>query len=200
MKQVLVLGATGGIGHWVTKLLLGKADIQQTVYVRTPAKLDAEIAPNVQVMQGDVLDTKALSEAMQGQDIVVAALSGDWLGQAKSIVDAVKGLPIKHIFWVTGLGIHREVPGKTGEILEYYVNRFPEYIQAADTISNSGVSYTLVRAANLMNGNNTTYYVQNEGEPVHSETVDRCAVAKYIVDSITGADDLNKNASVGITN
>lgn len=200
MKQVLVLGATGGIGHWVAKLLSGKADIQQTVYIRTPAKLGTEIISNVQVMQGDVLDTKNLSEAMQKQDIVVAALSEDWLGQAKSIVEAAKGLPIKHIFWVTGLGIHREVPGKTGEILEYYVNRFPEYIQAADTISNSGVPYTLVRAANLMNGNNTTYYIQNEGEPVHSETVDRCAVAKYIVDSITGADDLNKNASVGITN
>lgn len=36
--------------------------------------------------------------------------------------------------------------------------------------------------------------------PLHSETVDRCAVAKYIVDSITGADELDKNASVGITN
>lgn len=154
MKRVFVLGATGGIGHWVTKLLSEKTDIQQTVYVRTPAKLDAEIASNVQVIQGDVLNTKALSEAMQKQDIVVAALSEDWLGQAKSIVGAGKGLPIKHIFWVTGLGIHREVPGKTGEILEYYVNRFPEYIQAADTISNSGVPYTLVRAANLMNGNN----------------------------------------------
>lgn len=200
MKHVLILGATGGIGHWVTKLLSEKADIRQTVYVRTPAKLDAETASNVQVMQGDVLDTKALSEAMRGQDIVVAALSGDWLGQTKSIVEAAKGLMIEHIFWVTGLGIHREVPGKTGEILEYYVKRFPEYIQAADVISSSGVPNTLVRAANLMNGSNMTYYAQNEGEPVHSETVDRCAVAKYIVDSITGADDLSKNVSVGITN
>jgi Saccharopine dehydrogenase and related proteins len=200
MKHVLVLGATGGIGHWVTKLLAEKTNIQQTVYVRTPEKLDTEIASHVQVIQGDVLDTKSLSEIMQGKDIVVAALSGDWFGQAKSIAEAMKELPIQHIFWVTGLGIHREVPGRTGELLEYYVNRFPEYIQAAELIAGAGIPCTLVRAANLQNGSNMVYYVQQEGEPVHGETVDRCAVAKYITDCIVENTDLSENASVGITN
>ena len=200
MKDVLVLGATGGIGYWVTKLLGEVPDIHQTLYVRTPEKLDAGIAPFVSVIKGDVLDTAALSEAMQGKDIVVAALSGDWLGQAKSIAAAMRGISVTHIFWVTGLGIHREVPGETGRVLEYYVKRFPEYIEAADTIAESGVPYTLVRAANLMNGNNMEYHVQLEGEPVHAETVDRCAVAKFIADQIVAKDGLETNNSFGITN
>ena len=200
MKQVLILGATGGIGHWEAKFLSQQEDILITAYVRNPDKLDSSLSERLKIVKGDVLDTEKLAEAIKGQDIVAAALSGDWLGQAKSIVSAVQGTDISHIFWVTGLGIHREVPGRTGELLEYYVNRFPEYIQAADTIAASGIPYTLVRAANLKNGDNMIYYIQKEGEPVHSETVDRCAVAKYIADRIIKNEDLNNSISIGITN
>lgn len=197
MKQILVLGATGGIGHWVTKLLTETTDHQVSAYVRTPKKLDDSLRAQMEVLQGDVLDTEKLSAVMEGKDIVVAALSGDWLGQAKSIAAAMKGKHISHVYWVTGLGIHREVPGETGKILEYYVNRYPEYIEAAEVIANMGIPYTLVRAANLMNGNNMNYYVQMEGEPVHAETVDRCAVAKFIVDSIEGKNGGSTCASCG---
>lgn len=200
MEHILVLGATGGIGHWVVKLLAQDENMALTVYVRNPGKLDKTLAGQVKVITGDVLDTANLSDAMKGQDIVVAALSGDWLGQAKSIVSAAQGTSLSHIFWVTGLGIHREVPGKTGEILEYYINRFPEYIQAAEVIAEAGFPYTLVRAANLMKGDNMTYYTQQEGDPVHSEAVDRCAVAKYIADRIAGNEKLADNLSIGITN
>ena len=200
MRNVLILGATGGIGHWVTRMLCKIRDIKSTVYVRTPQKLDQLLSSQVKVIQGDVLDTDNLTKAMKQQDIVVAALSGDWLGQARSIKKAMEGHSISHIFWVTGLGIHHEVPGEIGKTLEYYVHNFPEYIESADTIENSGVSYTLVRAANLTNGNNMDYYIQIEGEPIHAENIDRCAVAKYIVDCISGVIDMNENSSVGVTN
>lgn len=200
MKQILVLGATGGIGHWAVKLLMETTNHQVTAYVRTPEKLDDMMKTHLQILQGDVLDTEKLSAAMEGKDIVVAALSGDWLGQAKSIAAAIKEKHISHVYWVTGLGIHREVPGRTGEILEYYVNRYPEYIEAAEVIATMGIPYTLVRAANLMNGNNMNYYVQMEGEPVHGETVDRCAVAKFIVDSIERKNEGAICSSCGVTN
>lgn len=200
MKNVLILGATGGIGHWVAEFLKEYPDFHQTVYVRNRQKLDSSIADIATVIDGDMTDVSGLEKAMVGQEIVVAALSGDWLGHAKAIVAAAKKTGVSRLVWVTGLGIHREVPGETGKILEYYVNRFPEYIEAADTIAASGIPYTLVRAANLMNGTNQTYYVQHEGEPVHAETVDRCAVAKYIVDHMITDADTSVNISVGITN
>lgn len=200
MKNILVLGATGGIGHWGIQLLTENIENKITAYVRTLGKLDDSFKNHIQIVQGDVLDTELLSNAMENQDIVVAALNGDWLGQAKSIAQAIKGKSISHIYWVTGLGIHHEVPGKTGEILQYYVNRYPEYIEAAETIANMGIPYTLVRAANLMNGKNMKYYVQYEGEPIHSETVDRCAVAKFIVDCIEEKNEWYRCSSCGITN
>ena len=142
MKNVLILGATGGIGHWVAEFLKEYPDFHQTVYVRNPQKLDASVAETAAVLVGDMADTVSLEQAMQGQEIVVAALSGDWLGHAKAIAAAAKKTGVSRLIWVTGLGIHREVPGETGKILEYYVNRFPEYIQAADTIAASGIPYT----------------------------------------------------------
>lgn len=51
-----------------------------------------------------------------------------------------------------------------------------------------------------MNGDNMVYYTQQEGDPVHSESVDRCAVAKYITDRIAGNENLANNLSIGITN
>lgn len=199
MRNVLILGATGKIGHWVAKLLKS-AEVSQTLYVRTPDKLDSMFTDGAKVLQGDVLDTETLSQVMEGQDIVVAALSGDLLAQAKSIAKAIHGSRVSHVFWVTGLGIHHEVPGEVGKMLEYYVNKFPEYIEAADTIAACGIPNTLVRAANLSDGYNMTYYVQQEGEEIHAQSVDRCAVAKYMVDRIIEASDLNVNSSVGITN
>lgn len=199
MNNILVLGATGGIGSLVVSQLT-KVNVKQTIYVRNIKKLKKENLTSVTILEGDILDTTNLISAMKGQNIVIAALSGDLFGQALSIVAAAKQTNVSRIIWVTGLGIHHEVPGKIGEMLNYYVNKFPEYIQAADTIANSGIPYTLVRAANLTNGNNLTYYIQKEGEEIHSESVDRRAVAQFIVDMIKDTNNLGLNESLGVTN
>lgn len=44
-------------------------------------------------------------------------------------------------------------------MLEYYVNSFLEYMEAANVIANISISYILACAANLTNGNNMNYYV-----------------------------------------
>ena len=53
----------------------------------------------------------------------------------RSIVSAAKGSGINHIIWVTGMGIHHEVPGITGKMLDMLVRKYPEYVMAADTRS-----------------------------------------------------------------
>jgi len=51
---------------------------------------------------------------------------------------------VKRIIWMTGMGIHHEVPGPIKEILEKLVMSQPHYVKAADTIMNSGLDYTLL--------------------------------------------------------
>lgn len=200
MKKVIVLGATGGIGRLVIQQLNHSKEIKQTAFVRNSVKLIPEQSKDITVIEGDILDTNKLEIALQGQGVLIAAVSGDIFGQAKSIVKALITSGVSRIIWVTGLGIHHEVPRTVGEMLNYYVNKYPEYVHAADTIMNSGITYTLVRAAHLRDGSNMSYYLQKEGEDIYIEVVDRCAVAKFIVDMILDSDGLGENESLGITN
>lgn len=200
MKNVLILGATGQTGHLVVEQLKNNEEVKQIIYVRNSGKITEELKESVVVLEGDVLDTDKLSNAMEKQDIVVACLNGDLLPQAESIVKAMKGSEVKRVIWLTGLGIHHEVPGKIGEMLDSYVSRFPEYVKAADVIADSGVPYTLVRAAHLVDGDNIEYHLTKEGEGIRNEIVTKCAVAKFIVDMIVDDNEFGKNDSIGITN
>jgi uncharacterized protein YbjT (DUF2867 family) len=199
MKNVLILGATGRIGSLLTNILQNENSIKQTLYVRNADKLPAAVAKDTNIIVGDVLDTEALSSAMEGQDEVVAVLSGDVLAFAQSIASAMKSHNLSQVIWVTGMGIHHEVPGEVGKMLDKLVEQMQSYVVAADTIAESGVPYTLVRAAHLTDGDNDKYYLQNEGEELHSNAVDRIAVAKFIASIILGKTAM-KNTSVGITN
>ena len=95
---------------------------------------------------------------------------------------------------------HHEVPGEIGKVLDGFVARFPDYVKAADTIAASGIPYTLVRAGNIVDGNKLDYQLQEEGEPATGGSVDRPAVAKFIVDIIMDKNGLGRNDSLGVVN
>lgn len=200
MKHILILGATGETGRLVLEQLKENTEVKQTVYVRDSEKLTKAAKESVSVFEGDVLDTAKLSKVMENQEILVACLNGELLAQAESIVEAMKSSKVKRVIWLTGLGIHHEVPGEVGEMLDTLVKKFPDYVKAADTIADSGVTYTLVRAANLEDGDNMEYHLSKEGEEIRKQSVTKCAVAKFIVDMIADENGLGENDSLGITN
>ena len=70
-KNLLVLGASGGIGRWVVKLAKEKG-YNVTVVVRSAESLK-EIG-GINIIQGSVLDAKVLDEAMRGQDAIISCL------------------------------------------------------------------------------------------------------------------------------
>ena len=137
---------------------------------------------------------------MKGMDIIITLLKGEKLvTQAENIVKSMKENNVKRIVWMTGMGIHHEVPGPIKEILDKLVESQPDYVKAADTIMNSGLDYTLLRGAHLTDGNNIQYYIQKEGEPLHCNTCDRIAIAKFLGEFIINP-ELYKNESIGLTN
>lgn len=197
MKHILVLGATGRIGRLMLPMLSQNGN-QVTAYVRNAEKATGEAFKNVTVVEGDVLCTERLHDCMKGQEIVAAILSGELLSYAESIAAALQRSGVQRTLWVTGMGIHHEVPGEVGKMLDELCRQMPEYVQAADTIASSGTPYTLIRAAHLTDGGCRDYVVQHEGEPLHANTVDRVAVAAFLSDLI--ANDIGVNESLGITN
>jgi uncharacterized protein YbjT (DUF2867 family) len=77
MSNVLILGANGSVAREAIDLFLTQTDATLTLYLRDPRKLKKIDSDRVRVIQGDVLDTKQLEEAMAGQDVVYANLAGD---------------------------------------------------------------------------------------------------------------------------
>ena len=198
MKKILILGASSNTGKILLTHLLSLNDIEITCYVRSPEKLSNFKSFNI--IKGDVADQSNLSKSMKGIDLVITLLNAQDLEiQAENIVKSMKENNVKRIIWMTGMGIHHEVPGSIKELLDKLVESQPHYVRAADTIMNSGLDYTLLRGAHLTDGNNKEYCIQKEGEPLHSNTCDRIAVAKFIGKIIDNF-ELYKNESIGVTN
>ena len=199
MKKILILGASSPTGKvLLTHLQSTKKNAEIICYVRSPEKLCS--FTNLKIIKGDITDLTNLSSSMKGIDMVITLLNGENLVvQAENIVKSMKENNIKRIIWMTGMGIHHEVPGPVKEILDKLVESQPHYVKAADTIMNSGLEYTLLRGSHLTDGDNRKYYIQKEGEYLHCNTCDRIAIAEFI-SSIIDNMDLYKNCSIGVTN
>jgi nucleoside-diphosphate-sugar epimerase len=75
----LVTGATGFIGRYVVRQLLGER-VPVRVFVRRPERLDAELAKAVDIVQGDMRDPTAVAAATRGIRTVLhlAACARAW--------------------------------------------------------------------------------------------------------------------------
>lgn len=196
MKRVLILGAGGALGSEITRQLEQQSDVQQICYDIRQISYQRSNGKNV---CEDVCDENALRQAVRGVDFVVCSLNGDWLSQAQTLVSVLHGRQDVRIIWVTGMGIHNEVSGIHGMMWRRYAAIYPDYIQAADCIANSGIPYTLVRTADLTGSDDTSYHLHHAGEKAHSRYVSRGAVAALIVKMILSEDGFGLNESIGIS-
>lgn len=153
----------------------------------------------VRIITGDALNADDVKQAMSGQEILLGSLDGDVLTMAKNIVSALKETPVQRIIWITGMGIHHEITGLRGVMLNQLAKQRPEYIEAADVIASSSAVTTLLRCPGIQNGDNEKYELTKEGIQPSHRNVDRAAIAQCMADMITD-DTLGANESLGITN
>ncbi len=199
MKKVILFGASGHTGKYIVKKLVSMEEVGLTVFVRTPSKLADMDLHNVSVLQGDALNALDVKKAMDGQEILLCSLEGDVLTMAENIAAALKETSVKRIIWITGMGIHHEIKGIRGVMLNALAKSRPEYIKAADTIAASGAVYTLLRCPMIQDGDNERYYLAKEGEQPRNKNIDRAGIAKCMADMICDP-SLGSNESLSITN
>lgn len=181
MKKVLVLGASGQIAKWVVGMLADQPDVQQTLFVRDPGKLNYELPDNAQVIVGDVLNRKGLQAAIKGHDIVYANLAGEVDMQAQHIVIEMMQAGVKRLIFINSLGIYQEVPGAFGLWNEKEIGQYlGPYRQAADTIEASSINYTIIRAAWLTDHDEVDYEITQRNEAFKGTIVSRKSVAALI--------------------
>jgi uncharacterized protein YbjT (DUF2867 family) len=178
MTKVLILGAYGQIARVATDLFLQTTDADLTLYLRNAKRLKALAdAERVRVVEGDVLNASALQEAMAGQDVVYANLSGDLERQARIIVAAMETTGVKRLIFISSMGIHDEVPG------EHYGSILDPYRTAARVIEASDLDYTIIRPAWLNDKDEIAYGTTRKGGPFANPgaTVSRKSVADLVV-------------------
>ncbi|WP_418384384.1 SDR family oxidoreductase [Akkermansia sp.] len=196
-KKILILGANGAIANYVIEFLLKVENIELTLFARNTVHIK-QFDTSAKIIEGDVLNTNDLNDAVKEQDIVYANLSGSVDKMAKEIVSAMDTHNVKRLIFVTSLGIHKEVAGKFGEWNERMIGSdLIPYRKAADIIEKSDLDYTIVRPSWLTNNDETDYETTQKGEPFKGTEVARKAVAAYITDIIENPQKDIK-ASVGI--
>lgn len=198
MKNILILGASGQIAQWVVNDLAVRRDLSQTLLVRNPKKL-GDTPSNAKVVIGSVLDKKLLQQAMQGQDVVYANLTGEDLdAQAKAVIAAMHATGVKRLIFVLALGIYDEVPGKFGQWNSATIGEdLKPFRRAADAIESSDLKYTIVRPAWLTDEDEVDYELTVKGTPFKGTVVSRKSVAD-VVAKVIAAPDTHVGESLGV--
>lgn len=199
MTNVLILGASGQIAQWVVKALSGHPNLSQTLLLRDPKRLTGQEPANSKVIIGNVLDKKLLNQAMAGQDIVYANLSGEDLDkQAQAVIAAMQAAGVKRLVFVLSLGIYDEVPGKFGEWNRALIGEdLKPYRRTADAIEASSLDYTILRPAWLMDEDEVDYEITAKGQDFKGTVVSRKSVGDLIAKVITKT-ELHVGESLGV--
>ena len=192
MSNVLILGATGSVARVATDLFLTTTDARLTLYARNARRLKNAKPPRVRVVEGDVLDTVRLTEAMADQDVVYANLAGELERMAKSVVTAMHQAGVRRLIWISSMGIYDEVPGEQhGSILD-------PYRKSAQVIEASDLDYTILRPGWFTNADEVDYETTQKGEPFKGHDVSRKSLASLIV-KLAQSPHLDVRRSLGVS-
>jgi uncharacterized protein YbjT (DUF2867 family) len=100
MSKVYVIGATGGIGNQLVKILLSRG-VQTTVLVRDPSKATGLFgeSENLTVVQGDYNDTESFKQSIVGHERLFLLISdfGNMGGIKGNYAEIAYGAGVKQI-------------------------------------------------------------------------------------------------------
>jgi len=194
MTKVLIIGAHGQIARVATQLFLDRGDVALTLYLRNAKRLKSlEKEPRITLVEGDATNTSALAQAIVGQDVVYANLSGNMGVQAKAIVTEMTKAGVKRLIFISSMGIYDEVPGeKYGSVLDPYRN-------SAKIVEASDLDYTVIRPAWLNDDDEIAYGITRKGEAfAHADLyVSRKSVAD-LVQRLATTPNLETRQSLGL--
>jgi uncharacterized protein YbjT (DUF2867 family) len=150
MKNILIVGASGVLGHAAAEHFLTKG-YRVTAFVRDPGKVKDLEAQGAKLMRGDLTRPETFPPALRGVDIVLAAahaLMGrgnnssaqvDGTGHQR-LIDAAKAAGVKHFMYTSAEFAAADAPldfSRTKYAVEQY-------------LAKSGLNYTIIRPTAFM--------------------------------------------------
>lgn len=199
MKHILLLGATGTAGSTITEKLLSDTDYHVTLFARH-ARDKFSDSPRTAVVNGDAENMEDLKKAMQGQDVVYCAISGEALPQiAENIVAAMGECGVKRLIFMGAVGIYNEIPDEMDgeDNLDNEPAQLPNR-QAVDIVEASNLNYTVLRPGYLKEGEENDFVLSVKGEPAKGYITTIPSLVKLAVQLISD-ENLHIRESVSIT-
>ena len=199
MKHVLLLGATGTAGSAITKKLLSDTECHVTLFARHAEDMFSD-SPRTTVVNGDAEQIENLKEAMQGQEVVYCAISGEALPQiAENIVAAMGECGVKRLIFMGAVGIYNEIPDEIDgeDNLDNEPSQLPNR-QAVDIVEASNLNYTVLRPGYLKEGEENDFVLSVKGEPAKGYITTIPSLVKLAIQLISD-ETLYARESVSIT-
>jgi len=192
VTKVLIIGANGQLARNTTRVFLRDTDATLTLYLRRAVRLSNPDPKRVTIVDGDVLDRKALEAAMRGKDLVYANLSGAMKQAAEHIVASMHAANLKRLIFISSMGIYGEVPG------ERYASVLDPYRDSATVIEASDLDYTILRPGWFTQVDEVAYQITHKGEPFKGHDVSLNSLSDLIV-KLALNPGLNVRRSLGVS-
>ena len=194
--KLFVIGATGRTGREVVQQALTRGH-QVTAFVRSPDGVGAK-SEGLAVVKGDATDEEQLFSAMQNHDAVISALGprkvfkpGSLLhDSALATTRAMKRAGIKRLV-VLSAAAH--FPGVPNRIASFIMRKhMRDSLAMEDVVQSNGLDWTIARPPRLTQGGSTRYRSREDAAPRMGFTLDRKAVAAFMLDAIEQTKHLHK--------
>jgi len=207
--RLLIIGATGGTGRQLVTQALERGHAV-TAFVRNPSGLPIR-HPQLQIIQGNVLNYDAVEAAMQGQDAVVSALGHKRFFYptrilsegTRNILRAMEIHSVPRLVCETSLGLGDSV-GRLGLYFTFFIIPvilpfyFWDKTRQEQLIAASKVEWVIVRPGMLTNGRKRNAYRHGlkVGSFILTVRISRADVADFLLNQI--ADNTYLRASPGV--
>lgn len=188
--KVLILGATGRVGSHVVSHALRDGH-RVTALVRSPEKMQ-RFGPDerLTILQGNVLDKDALTQAVYGNDVIISALNTDGTTTLSEsmplIIEAMDREGIKRIITVGTAGI---LQSRTSpELLRYQASESKrrttraaeEHHQVYHLLAQTSLQWTIVCPTALKDGERTgSYRVERDYLPEGGSVISVSDTAEF---------------------
>lgn len=207
MKKVLILGAYGQIARIIENRILNEdkySDIELTLFLRNSSRLnDLDKSNRVHIIEGDINNEEAVSNAMKDQNIVFIATvdtnSNNTL--TKNVIAGMKANNINRVIAASSIGIYNEEPNPSFAQWNQSMlsGVIPPMRQADELLRQSGLNYTTARFGWLNNNSNIKYDITKKGEKFCGVSGSRESMADAIL-TIIADPSLYENETIGIAN
>jgi putative NADH-flavin reductase len=193
--KILIFGATGTIGR---ELVTQALELGHTVtaFARDPSKLAISNA-NLQIFEGDVMDSASVDRVVVGHEAVLIALGAGISGQVRStgtrnIIKAMQNSGVRRLICLSSLGVG-DSRGNLNFFWKYLMfgmllrAAFADHISQEDHVIGSGLDWTIVRPAAYTDGERTGSY--RHGFPGTEKglklKISRADVAEFVLNQLT---------------